>query len=70
MNDEVLSEDIRAKAKSILKGGIKYFNHTIMGKLAEDLEIFKSCRFANPIWMRDKFDDPDLPRDSQKQSVN
>lgn len=55
-----LTTDMRTKAKNILKGGVKYFNHTIIGKLSDDLEIYKTCRYANPIWMRDVIGDPDL----------
>ena len=47
--DRTTKDDIFKKAKSILRGGIKYFNHTIVDKLAADLEVFKTCRFANPI---------------------
>ena len=63
MNPVELRDYMKIKAKNILKGGVKYFNHTIMGKLSDDLEIYKTCRYANPVWMRDVFGDRNLPRD-------
>lgn len=52
MTRDEAKDDIFKKAKSILRGGIKYFNHTIVDKLAADLEVFKTCRFANPIYIQ------------------
>ena len=45
-------------ARQILSGGVAYFNSTIMGTLSSDLEIFAICRFANPIAMRQRVQDP------------
>ena len=46
-------------ARQILSGGVAYFNSTIMGKLSSDIEIFKMCRFANPIAMRQRVQAPE-----------
>jgi hypothetical protein len=43
MNAVELKTDMQTKARSILKGGVKYFNRTIIGKLSDDLEIYKTC---------------------------
>ena len=60
MGKDALTEHKREKAKLSVHGGVKYFNDTIMGKLRDDLEIYKSCRCANPIWMRDNFQVPNF----------
>ena len=60
MGKDALTEHIREKAKLSVHGGVKYFNDTIMGKLRDDLEIYKTCRYANPIWMRDNFQVPNF----------
>ena len=55
--DAVL-DDASDHARQILLGGVTYFNSTIMEKLSADLEIFMVCRFANPIAMRQRVQDP------------
>ena len=44
----------------MIEGAVKHFEDTIMNKLSADLEIYKSCRHANPIWLRDKIKGPDF----------
>ena len=63
MSADTLTEHIIEKAKLSVHGGVKYFNDTIMGKLRDDLEIYKTCRYANPIWMRDNFQVPNFAND-------
>ena len=63
MSVDTLTEHIIEKAKLSVHGGVKYFNDTIMGKLRDDLEIYKTCRYANPIWMRDNFQVPNFAND-------
>ena len=57
-NCDNLLDDASDHARQILSGGVAYFNSTIMGKLSSDLEIFAICRFANPIAMRQRVQDP------------
>ena len=55
---DTLIEDATGHTRQILSGGVAYFNSTIIGKLSSDLEIFAICRFANPIAMRQRVQDP------------
>ena len=55
---DTLIENASDHARQILSGRVAYFNSTIMGKLSPDLEIFAICRFANPIAMRQRVQDP------------
>ena len=56
---DTLLDDASDHARQILSGGVAYFNSTIMGKLSSDIEIFKMCRFANPIAMRQRVQAPE-----------
>ena len=47
------------QAKTILKGAIDYYHGTIMVKLASDIELYKTCRYANPVAMRQSMERPD-----------
>ena len=49
---EDLYEDLRVQAKAILRGALDYFNDTIIVKLASDIELYKTCRYANPVAVR------------------
>lgn len=51
---DTMTAEACESARSILIGGVNYFNSTIMEKLSADLEIFMMCRFANPLAMRHK----------------
>ena len=70
MSADTLKEYVREKAKACLSGGVKYFNDTIIGKLNDDLMIHKTCRYANPVWMRDNLNTPNLPADFKTAVTN
>ena len=59
LTGEALFDDLKVKAKSILKGAVDYFQRTIVVKLASDLELYKTCRYANPVAMRQTIGRPD-----------
>ena len=40
-------------AKAIVLPGKDYFNLTVMGKLADDIAVYKFCRLLNPLHARD-----------------
>ena len=46
------------QAKIILKGAIDYYHVNIMGNLASDIELCKTCRYANPVAMRQSIGRP------------
>ena len=52
MGVDELKTDLRDKIKIILDGAVKYFNNTLIIKLSPDVEIYRTCKFANPIAMR------------------
>ena len=52
MTAEELYEDLRVQAKVILRGALDYFTDTIIFKLASDIELYKTCRYANPVEVR------------------
>ena len=63
MSEDQLTFYVIDKAKKIVKGGVDYFNLTVIGKLADDLEVFRVCRYVNPIWIGDKFINPNLVKE-------
>jgi hypothetical protein len=52
MNVDELKVHLHGKIKIILDGAVKYFNNTLIIKLSHDVEIYKTCKYANPIAMR------------------
>lgn len=60
MDRPALIDFIFNKGQEIILGGVKYFHRTIIEILASDLEVYKTCRYANPISMRNKFDSPNI----------
>jgi hAT family C-terminal dimerisation region len=48
-NEEMSREWVRGKIKGIIVPAFQYFLSRVYGMLAEDVEIYKCLRFANPI---------------------
>ena len=47
LTGDALFKDLEVQAKTILKGAVDYYHGTIMGKLASDIVLYKTCRYAN-----------------------
>ena len=56
MDHPALLSHVFKKGQDIVLEGVKYFQRTIIETLAADLEVYKSCRYANPISMRNNFE--------------
>ena len=59
LSGDALFDDLEVQAKTILKGAVDYFHGTIIVKLASDIELYKTCRYANPVAMRQAIGRPD-----------
>ena len=59
LTGDALFKDLEVQAKTILKGAIDYYHGTIMGKLASDIELYKTCRYANQVAIRQSMGRPD-----------
>ena len=51
---EVLTNNFKAKAFSMIEGAKNYFDTTILGILGEDIRKYKTCRLVNPFYARKK----------------
>jgi hypothetical protein len=60
MDRPKLVDFIFRKGQEIIMGGVRHFQRTIIESLSSDLEVYKSCRYANPISMRNKFNTASL----------
>ena len=56
MDRTALLSYVFKKGQDIILGGVKYFQRTIIEILAADLEVYKTCRYSNPISMRNNFE--------------